>query len=119
MRTYQSLLNESRCAPEDLDNQAKRINDDLRRSFHSMRRKLSSELEEVQADIMQKTEVMLEHKWHEFCWSSMASDALMLFDFAEKQQQRSANDVVSLREDIVRCYANRTHRAPDQRSTPY
>ena len=119
LRTYQSLLNESRCAPEDLDNHAKRINDDLRRSFHSMRRKLSSELEEVQADIMQKTKVMLEHKWHEFCWPSMASDALMLFDFAEKQQQRSANEVVTLREDMLRCYANRTHRVPDQRSTPY
>ena len=47
LRTYQSLINESRCAPEDLNNHAIRINDDLRRSFHSMRRKLSSELEEV------------------------------------------------------------------------
>ena len=49
---------------------------------------------------MQKTEDMLEHKWHEFCWSSMTSDALMLLDFAEKQQQRSANEVVSLRADL-------------------
>ena len=84
-----------------------------------MRRKLSSELEEVQADNRQKTKVMLEHKWYEFCWPSMASDALMLFDFAEKQQHRSANEVVTLREDMLRCYANRTHRVPDQRSTPY
>ena len=119
MRTYQSSLKESQGAPGHMGDIAKRINDDLRRSVNSMRRKLSLEPDEVQADFMQKTEAMLEHKWHEFCWSSLASDALVLFDWAEIQQQQSAMEAARLRDDISRSYANRTHRVPDRRGTRY